>query len=61
LLPGLAEVLRAFEVEDPWTRLVVFLNPDGRLGGKAPLDAILEGDIPRATEAVASYGEQVAD
>jgi hypothetical protein len=60
LLPGLADVLAAFQVGDPWTQLSVLLGPAGRLGGQTPLQAMREGRVTDAIEAVASYGEHVA-
>jgi hypothetical protein len=60
VLPGLAEVLAAFQVSEPWTHLSVLLSPAGRLGGQTPLQALREGRVPAAIEAVASYGEHVA-
>ena len=59
LVPGLAEVLRAFQVEDPWTQLSVLLGPSGRLGGTTPVQALLGGQVQEAMEAVGSYGEHV--
>lgn len=61
VLPGLAEVLAAFQVEDPWTRLSVLLGPAGRLGGHTPLQALLEGRVADAVHAVAAYGEHAAE
>lgn len=60
VLPGLAEVLAAFQVDDPWTRLSVLLSPAGQLGGQTPVQALVKGAIREAIEAVAAYGEQVA-
>lgn len=60
ILPGIGDVLRAFQVQEPWTRLSVLLSPAGRLGGRTPLQAILDGHVQEAMEAVASYGEHVA-
>jgi hypothetical protein len=60
VLPGLAEVLGAFQVREPWTQLSVLLSPAGRLGGVPPLQVLLEGGVREAMEAVASYGEHVA-
>ena len=59
VLPGLADVLRAFQVEDPWTQLSVLLGPSGRLGGAAPIQALLQGQVQEVMEAVGSYGEHV--
>lgn len=60
LVPGLSDVLRAFQINEPWTQLSVLLAPSGRLGGETPLDALLAERVQEAMEAVASYGEHVA-
>jgi hypothetical protein len=59
-LPGLAEVLAAFRVENPWTRLAVLLAPSPLANGKPPLDALATGDRAGAVLAVRSYGEHLA-
>jgi hypothetical protein len=59
-LPGLGQVLAAFTVDGPWTRLSVLLSPAPSLGGATPLDALQRGDVAGAVEAVASYGEHGA-
>jgi hypothetical protein len=59
VLPGLADVLAAFQVDEPWTQLSVLLSPAGRLGGQTPLQALCDGRVTDAIEAVASYGEHV--
>lgn len=60
VLPGLADVLRAFQVADSWTRLSVLLSPAGQLGGQTPIQALLDGRVQEASEAVESFGEHVA-
>jgi hypothetical protein len=60
VLAGMAEVLAAFQVHDPWTQLSVLLSPAGQLGGFTPVQALLEGQVQQAIEAVAAYGEHVA-
>lgn len=60
VLPGMGDVLLAFQTDDPWTQLAVLTGPAGRLGGKTPLQALLDGQVEEAKEAVASYGEHVA-
>jgi hypothetical protein len=59
-LPGLGQVLGAFTVDSPWTRLSVLLSPTPSLSGTTPLDALQRGDVSGAVEAVASYGEHAA-
>lgn len=52
----IGDVLSAFTVEEPWTRLSVLLSASPSLGGRRPIDALREGDVDGAREAVASYG-----
>ena len=60
VIPGLARVLHAFEVEGAWTRLSVLLSPADVLGGRTPLDALRGGDVDGAAAAVSTYGEHLA-
>jgi hypothetical protein len=53
-------VLAAFRVVEPWTRLSVLLTSAPSLGGQRPIDALREGDLEGAIEAVASYGIEAA-
>jgi hypothetical protein len=53
-------VLAAFRVAEPWTRLSVLLTSAPSLGGQRPIDALREGDLEGAIEAVASYGIEAA-
>jgi hypothetical protein len=61
LLPGIREVLAAFQEPDPWARVWFMLSGDYRLDGRRPLDVLREGgrisDVVRAANA---YGEQGA-
>lgn len=61
LANDIGPVLRAFRVAEPWTKLSVLLSGAPSLGGKRPIDALREGDIEGAVEAVASYGLDDAD
>ncbi len=45
LLPGIQEVLQAFESFDEWRVMRYFLGPRKQLGGKRPLDLLRNGDI----------------
>lgn len=54
-------LLTAFRPEEPWTKLSVLLSAAPSLGGKRPIDALREGDLEGAIEAVASYGLDDAD
>jgi len=60
VIPGLEEVLRAFQVKNPWTQLSVLLAPAPALGGKTILAVLKSGEIERAVAIVASFGEQAA-
>jgi hypothetical protein len=60
VLSGLGEVLSAFRVESPWTRLAVLMAPSAATGGGTPLDALAAGDRSSAVMAARAYGEQLA-
>jgi hypothetical protein len=60
VIPGLEEVLRAFQIESAWTQLAVLLAPAPALQGKSVLDALRAGEVSRAAGVVASFGEQAA-
>lgn len=49
-------VLSEFSTDDPWTRLSVLLARAPSLGGQRPIDALREGDVEGAREAVSSFG-----
>lgn len=60
LLPGIRDILDAFEEKDPWARVNFMLTGDARLGGRRPLDVLREGDIASVTRAARGYGEHGA-
>jgi len=60
VITGLEEVLRAFQIQSPWTQLSVLFASAPALGGKTILDALKSGEIERAIGIVASFGEQAA-
>jgi hypothetical protein len=60
LLPGIREVLDAFEEKDPWAQVNFMLTGDARLGGRRPLDVLREGDIDAVIRAARGYGEHGA-
>ena len=60
LVPGLEEVLRRMVVKSPWMRAQFFLAGDLRLGGKTPLELLLQGQMDAVRDAGAAYGEQLA-
>jgi hypothetical protein len=53
---GLEEVLAAFTVADPWTRLSVLLDTDESLGGKRVIDALRAGKLEQVLRVVRSFG-----
>jgi hypothetical protein len=60
LLPGIREVLDAFQVEEPWMRVHFMLTRDRRLRGRRPIDVLRAGDVAAVTRAAAAYGEHGA-
>ena len=60
VIPGLEDVLRAFQIRSPWTQLSALLAPAPALGGRTILDALKSGAIERAIAIAASFGEQAA-
>jgi hypothetical protein len=60
LIPGIEEVLRAFQVRSPWTQLSVLLAPAPSLSGKTIIEALKSGAIEKAVSVAASFGEQAA-
>ena len=60
VIPGLEEVLRAFQIRSPWTQLSALLAPAPALEGKTILEGLKSGAIERAIAIAASFGEQAA-
>jgi len=60
VINGLEEVLRAFQIQSPWTQLSVLLASAPALGGKTILETLKSGAIERATAIAASFGDQAA-
>jgi len=60
VIPGLEEVLRAFQIRSPWSQLSVLVAPAPALKGKTILEALKSGVIERAVAIAASFGEQAA-
>jgi hypothetical protein len=44
VVPGIADVVRGFATEGPWSALDFLLAADATLGGQSPLQALLAGD-----------------
>ncbi len=60
VLPGFGEVMKAFRVENPWTRLALLLEPSPSLRGKSAIAVLRAGGAERAAAVVASFGDQGA-
>jgi hypothetical protein len=59
-LAGLEDVLAALEGFDSWMQAAFMLNPNTRLDGEAPLEALHRGEVERVKRAARVYGEQGA-
>ena len=60
VITGLEEVLRAFQIQSPWTQLSALLASAPALGGKTILEVLKSGVSERAIAIAASFGEQAA-
>ncbi|HEY1495513.1 MAG TPA: hypothetical protein VGF49_13270 [Candidatus Solibacter sp.] len=60
VITGLDEVLKAFQVESPWTQLSVLLEPAPALRGKTIVEALKSGAVERAVAIAAAFGDQAA-
>jgi hypothetical protein len=60
VIAGLEEVLRAFQIQNPWTQLSALLASAPALGGKTILEALKSGAIETAIAIARSFGEQAA-
>ncbi len=58
VVPGLPAVLMAIAVDDPWMRLNFFLMRHPSLGGRRPIDALMERGIVPVVRAAAGFGQQ---
>jgi len=58
VLPGVQEVMHAFQVRNPWTQLSALLAPAPALRGKTILEALQSGETERAIAVAASFAEQ---
>lgn len=57
VITGLPEVLAAFNVESPWSRLALLLDTDPSLGGRSVIEALSDGDLDAVLDVVRSFGE----
>ena len=55
-VPGLKEVLAAFNVDSPWTRLALLLDTDEAVGGGRIIDALRSGELQKVLDVVRSFG-----
>src|SRR5260370_30626448 len=60
VIPGLEEVLRAFQIRSPWTQLSALLAPAPAFDGTTILEALQSPRIERAIAIAASFVEQAA-
>ena len=60
VVDGLREVRQALPFRNPWAVLNFLVNPDDRLGGRRPIDALKAGEIAQVAEAARRIGQQGA-
>jgi hypothetical protein len=60
VIPGLQDVLRAFQIRSPWTQLSALLAPSPALSGVTILEALKSGEVTRAAAIAGSLGDQAA-
>jgi hypothetical protein len=60
VIPRIEDVLLAFRIEGPWTRLSALMAPSASLRGKSILDVLKAGDAERAIAVANAFGEQGA-
>jgi len=58
VLRGLSKVLRALQVDDPWTRLNFFLMRHPALANQRPADVLGQGHIEPVVQVAAGFGSQ---
>jgi len=59
-IANLEKVLKALQSHDPWMQLAFFLNPNDRVDGASPADALRAGEVEKVISAALAYGEQGA-
>ena len=57
---GLAKVLSVLAGQDSWMQLAFFVNPNDRLGGKSPIEALQENRLEEVLAAADAYGKHGA-
>ena len=60
VVEGLREVRQALPFRNPWAVLNFLVNPDDRLGGRRPIDALKAGETDEVVEAARRIGQQGA-
>ena len=60
VVDGLREVRQALPFRNPWAVLNFLVNPDARLGGRRPIDALKAGETDEVVEAARRIGQQGA-
>lgn len=59
VVPGLTELLRAFQTDSAWTKLNVLLAPSILHNNRSPLELLIAGETAAALSIAGTYGEQV--
>jgi hypothetical protein len=60
VLPGLADVLAEFDVQDPWDQVAFLLSENIYLDDGVPLDELRRGRVDAVRRAARAYGEHGA-
>lgn len=60
LVPGIEEILEILGEADPMTKVIFFLGHDHAIGGKRPIDLLLEGKLEEVKRAARTYGHHGA-
>jgi hypothetical protein len=60
VLPGLDNVLKALDTDDPWMKTIFMVTKNYLLDGKSPFDMLREGKIDAVVKAAGTFGEQGA-
>ncbi len=55
-IDGLKQVLTAFNVDSPWTRLAVLLDTDEAVGDRRLIDALRAGELQGVLDVVRAFG-----
>lgn len=58
VVPGLKAVTEAFPSKSPWMLLNFLVNPESRLGDRAPIDLLRAGQIDPVVQAARAVGQQ---